>query len=212
MADTVPFSQKVMGFDTVVNIPKTIEGLAEWAGGMDVVWKAAIKQILYHGYSPNVRESFAEELEKRFPDFPRPQAKDDAGNLKFKKVKDDDGNEVEEPVLVTEQEYWNAVFAAGLMSQDEGAALAREIGAVTDAKPRVTSGRKPNKDCYSAADKILAAVGAGTMTAEQFIATFEGLTGVSFASLGEFNRDNVAMAVKINEENKKKSVGAEFGL
>lgn len=210
-----PFTQRVMGVEVIVMVPNTLEGLCDWAGGPDVVYKAALKNILYHGFSPNVRAAFAEALEEE-TGVARRQQVDNDGTPKVRKRKEEDENgneiEVEEPVLETEQDYLNFVLAEGKVTPDRVNSLMQEVADASDPKPRPSQGRKPSKAAMSFAAKYLAAVEAGNKTAEQFIAIFESKNGMKFSDIGdgEFNQENVARAIQINEERKKQELGSDF--
>lgn len=210
-----PFQQSVMGHKVIVMVPATLAGLCAWAGGEEVVYKAALKNILYHGFSPNVRAGVAELLEERTGQA-RKQQVDDAGNPKTKKVKetDDNGNEVEseEPVLETEQDFLNWLIADGHVTPADVTAIMQEVADKTDAKPNKAVGRKPTSKSVEAAAKFINAVDRGVKTAEDFISKFEELNGVKFSDIGdgEFSVDNVARAIQINEDRKKQEVGSDF--
>lgn len=210
------FRNRSLGVDVLVDCPDSPAALDQMVGEKGASMKAALRYYLYHSWNGPFRESLAAAVQEK-TGIERPQAVK-GGEPQFETKKDDDGNETQVPVLISEQAYINKVMAEGALSEDEYATLAQEVADGIPFNPQASRrGLKPAAKHLDFADRYLAAVEAGAKTQEEFISTFDDLNApYTFATLGdgdtmgEFNRENIALAVRINEERKLKDVGADF--
>lgn len=194
------FRNRSLGVDVTVECPDNADELDKLVGEQGASLKAALRYYLYHSWNGKFREKVAEKLQET-TGIERPQATK-GGVPQVNKVKDDDGNEVEVPVLVSEQAYVNLVLADGAITDADYAELAQEVADEIPFSPATsTRVKKPTTKHLDFADRYIAAVDNGEKTAEEFIQLFESKNpGHTFASLGEWGRESLATAIRINEE------------
>lgn len=213
--NTRPTTQSVMGIPVIFHAPSDIPSLIEWFGSETQVLQAGIKQAAYHGFSPACREGFAKACGEKFPDFPRKQATKN-GAPQFKEITEEDeaGNEVKKqvPILETEQEYYNRLLAAGLLTKEAAAVIMQAVADTVDPRPKSTSGRKPTKKSLEDAAQLLAQWSAGISFPEEFRTKWESLnaTAYPFAGAEAFSVDNVARALLINKERVEREAQGSF--
>lgn len=213
--NTKPTTQNVMGLSVIFNAPSDLTSLVEWFGGEAQVLQAGIKQAAYHGFSPACRAGFAEHCAAAFPDFPRKQAvKNGAPQFREVIVEDEAGNEVkkQEPIMETEQEYYNRMLAAGILTKEAATAIMQSVADSVDPRPKANSGRKPTKKSLEDAARLIAGWSTGVSSSDEFRTRWESLNAAAypFAGADAFSAENVARALLINAERVAREAANQF--
>lgn len=190
------FINRTLGFDLRVQGPATSDEYDKAIGSKGACLENAVQYSIYHRWNGQFREAFADALVAQ-TGIERPQDGD-----KTVKVKDVAGNEVAQPVLVTEKKFLAKLIADKKITIEDAALLAQrvadEVGEL-DLSPSQRVSKIPLK-ALSKADSVLQLVEQGDTTPEDFIAKFEAKNpGVAFQSLGEWDRESIAKAIVVNQ-------------
>lgn len=209
--DLVPFTNNTLGMSLTLQVPPTCAAIDQ-AYGEPIAHQAAIRYLLYHSFNKAFGENLIEVLMER-TSHPRDAVLNKDGTPKTQKSKVD-GVVTETQVLVTPQVYINQLFEKNLITEDELATIGQQVADEMDWSPKKGESRaKPAKVLVDAARRLMASVNAKAFKPETFIAQWEAQNGRSFNSIGDgtFSEENIAMALKINEDRKKaKDPLAEF--
>ncbi len=206
------FKVNVMGLAAHFEAPDSAEELDRLVGRTGATLDAALRNFSYHCFAPDARDAFAEKLSER-KDTPIPQVEKD-GVPQFKKGKE---GEEDTPILMSAQQFYNQLLSDGTVDEAEAQEIMTEVCAEIPFDPSPsTRARKPSKQAYDAADRLIAAIGAGANSWENIIAKFEENNApTTFASLVEGegdgqDRDTLARAVRQNEARKAREADTDF--
>jgi len=201
------FSTKTLGQEVTLDAPDTPGEFDNLIGQKDACLNTAIKHAVYHTWHSKFRTAFAQALEEN-SSIKRQQIR--KGNaLQFELTKDGAKGA---PIMESEQAYVNRVEAEEY-DPTEITRIAHEVAALIPFDP--TPSRKTKKPLarhLTAATAIMTRVDDEETTSEEVIAKFESNNNKQFTSIGdgEWNIDNLAQAVRINEDRKIKEGENEF--
>lgn len=204
-----------MGVNVIFNAPADIPSLIEWFGSEAALISGAIKYGSYHSFSPACREGFASRCAELFPDHPRIQlVKNGEPQFKTTKETDESGNEVEvkNPILESEQDYFNRLLAAGVITKEAASVIMQQVADSVDPRPKAPAMRKPTKAAMEQAATLLAAWSNGSSDFATFKARWESMNSPAYPFTGddEASQENVARALVLNQERKEREAGNEF--
>lgn len=206
------FEVNTMGLKAYFDAPDSVEALDRLAGEQGATLKAALRNFAYHCFLPELRDAFADKLSD-IKGIPIPQLEKD-GEKQFKKAKE---GEDPEPIYMSAQQFYNQLLNDGTVTEEEAQELMNEVCGEIAFDPTPSAGvRKPSKQAYTAADKLLAAIAAGANSWENVITKFEEKNApTTWASLvtGEGDgrdRDTLARAVRHNEQRKAREADEDF--
>lgn len=170
----------------------------------------AMKQYDYHQRGPTWRENFALALEA----FAKEQASDPANpkllrgrststhkktGAELEKYSESEAKYINRLEAGIQDDAGNVVF---ILDAAEAHRIALEENEkLGDWSPTQISERKPAAKFYEGADQIIAKIASGARTVESYVSSLETATGMPFhTAFGEWNRDNVARALKARDE------------
>jgi hypothetical protein len=215
-----------LGYSYPVEVPSTYEEFDTMAGAKNAALGEAISNVIYRGTNADFRSAFLDAIETLLVEnFGDAYARKEFDTGKAKKTVDEDGNEVEEPVVTLEKEgvYEKRVIAQ-LVEAGELASDAKEVKQAyfqsiidevmsstdEDGKPlvafdpkqrerKVVSKRIP-KYIYSTIDAL---IGLGVDAVANAAAKLAGELNIE---VDPANRESLARALHLRESSKNKEL------
>lgn len=223
MSSTRKYEFRTLGFNLDFTGPATAEEIGRIVGNPAAAAEAFMRIYAYQDRNVSFREKFAEGLEaltgqKRLS-HEETSKKDGTVSTKFDETEQDFYNRL----LVGKAYDANGELTVDIPKLDpaDASKVAYEVNATLgDWSPSVGSDRKPAQPYYELADAYLGKIATGEIspttgepvTADSISANLEAKLGVSFAAqFGDFNRDNLARALKAWDEKKKQLAKSELG-
>ncbi len=198
-----------IGFALSFEGPALAADIDRILGNPSATEEAFMQQYVYQDRAPEFRKALVERLIEHTGVARKTKAADPA-KPDAKPVWDE-----------TEAEYINRVeLIKGdndlpVLTEADKLTIANEVNEAIGEWSPTTSSRssKPAKKYYDFADGLIAKIAGGHTTAEKVIANFEAKIQAPFSrQYGEFNRDNLARAVKDVQERAAAEAERAIGL
>lgn len=192
------------GFTLYVEGPDSIEDFDREFGTPGAALRSAVQREIYHRWNKPFAENLVKLLEEKTGQtIPSSGEKKTVGRGADKKEVD---------VPVSAQKFLNKLLADRVITEAEAKEIALAAAKATgrlDLSPSVSD--SVSKGLLEQAESYLRLVAAGQASEETFRAQFAERNGLNFSDLGDgsFTAPNIAMAIKINEDRKKREAAAK---
>lgn len=187
---TLDFTGKFLG-------PATADEYDRLAGKPGACVEAAMQQYCFHDRGPDAKTKFAEKLEAYLANHAPEGTTPEVRAFRMEKSTKD-GNADKKVFTESEKKFFDRVFAAGLIPQEDAQAIFDEVNAeLGDYSAAKVSSRKPGEEYYKQARPVFTRATASDANREAFLAKATANLGQSFETVfGELNLDNVARYIK----------------